>query len=224
MSPRSLPVLDASRRALMRVARMCGTTLLLGALSLAPLSAACVATPQPEPPSLDPAAMSLVATGADTLRATGTAGAVRGAGDAMALRLTIPRSAEMGGRIVVPLSREGAFSGELTGMAGDVVFIELIEAGGDRFLLAVSDAGDGVAATAPGGDMDADGSPDAIDCAPSDPSLVGRECPATSCASDMDCAAGQTCSAGVCSAGCAPAETCANGIDDDCNGLIDDGC
>ena len=224
MSPRSVSILDPSRRARTRAASLLGAILLLCALLVAPLQAACVATPQPEPPSLDPAAMTLVATGPDTMRATGAAGAVRDAGDAMALRLTIPRSAELGGRIVVPLSREGAFSGELTGMPGEVIFIELIEAGGDRFLLAVSDAGDGVAASPPGGDMDADGSPDAIDCAPSDATLVGRDCPATSCRSDMDCAAGQTCAAGVCTTGCAPAEICTNGIDDDCNGLIDDGC
>ncbi|MBI5548670.1 MAG: hypothetical protein HY901_32715 [Deltaproteobacteria bacterium] len=43
------------------------------------------------------------------------------------------------------------------------------------------------------------------------------------CSSNSACPAGQVCVAGQCSA-CAAAEICSNGLDDDCDGVVDNGC
>ena len=71
-------------------------------------------------------------------------------------------------------------------------------------------------------DVDMDGSPDAVDCAPADDTLRARECTMI-CASDVDCAAGEACLMGVCQPTCVPVgEICRNGLDDDCDGMLDE--
>ncbi len=45
------------------------------------------------------------------------------------------------------------------------------------------------------------------------------------CRSDADCPADEVCRQGLCQAGCEPqAEVCGDGLDNDCDGLIDEGC
>ena len=54
--------------------------------------------------------------------------------------------------------------------------------------------------------------------------LVDEDCGGV-CSVDSDCAAGQVCASGICTAACTPvAEICVNGADDDCDGIVDDGC
>jgi len=67
----------------------------------------------------------------------------------------------------VELASDGSFSAEVGGLPGDLLYLELITVTADLFLVAVQGGFDGPAQVAdPGPDRDADGSPDAIDCAP----------------------------------------------------------
>ncbi len=194
---------------------------LLAALALS--VSACVATPLPDPPSARPSAMALSAPQPAQLLLVGTDGAI--VGGASRLRVTDPSTADLGGRVEAAVSAPGAFSATLAGALADVLYLEAVEPAGDVFLAAVTLQAGVVASVDPGLDRDADGSPDAIDCAPDDPLLLARECPTgAACATDLDCAAGQVCVAGVCRASSCVPEICGNGLDDDCNGVIDDGC
>jgi hypothetical protein len=190
------------------------------------LASRCVATPLPDPPSADARAMSLVSSTPTTVTLLGRDGAIQPGGTR--IRVTDPVTGNAGGRREVHVTASGAFQSEIAGSTADTIYVELLEASGVRFLAAVRDGGGGAAVSAdPGPDRDGDGSPDAIDCAPDDPSLRGRECKAagTACTTDANCAAGQSCVAGQCTTtGCLAAEICGNGLDDDCNGVIDDGC
>ena len=62
-------------------------------------------------------------------------------------------------------------------------------------------------------------------CDGNDVVAVGSDQQAVSCSSNGDCPAGQTCAAGTCTSdpGCQPAAETCNGLDDDCNGTVDDG-
>jgi hypothetical protein len=166
------------------------------ALILAVLAAGCLATPLPTPPSIDTQRMSLTDSAGvpGAIDLRGGPGAVRG--DADLLRVT---SAFVWVETVV--AEDGSFEvRELRARPFDALYIEAIGAD-DVFLIAVRrDSGDAVTEADAGADTDGDGSPDRIDCAPDDDTFEGRTC------TDL---------CGV--------ETC-DGFDDDCDGVIDNGC
>jgi hypothetical protein len=184
-------------------------------------SVACVGTPLPDPPSVRPEALTLTSENASMVRLTGADGAID-FGDRTPggmLRVTV---ATLPARVEVPVSTSGAFTAVVGGTLADTLHLELVSAPEDAFLAAVAATADGVGLVGAGPDVDRDGSPDAVDCAPTDPIYGARECIA--CASDADCMAGETCAAGICQTSCS-VEVCGNGLDDDCDGIVDDcGC
>ena len=89
-----------------------------------------------------------------------------------------------------------------------------------------------VAEVCNGLDDDCDGSVDEgcggtcasdADCASGEACVSGSCRAATSCASDADCAPSEVCVSGTCASSCS-AEVCGNGLDDDCDGFVDEGC
>ncbi len=215
------------------------------ALSLLALGSGCLGTPLPDPPSFSGEGITLSDSGQPgTVRLVGDPGTARDGG--VPLRVTTPPSPG----VLVATNADGSFGRIVPGAPGDRIFFELIFPDEDRFVGAFTAAiGGRLVSVDPGPDADGDGSPDLIDCAPADRTVGGQRCVLapvcttdtdcaagqicsggacvvmTACRLDTDCAAGETCVAGVCRAGapCVPtAETC-NGLDDDCDGLIDDG-
>lgn len=183
---------------------------------------ACLATPIPDPPSLDVTRMSLVQASATEVRISGGAGAVRPGG--RALRVTNPAAAMGTSSVAIYTAADGSFGATLAGATADTLYLEGLSDTADTFELAVRLEGGSVVSTGSGGDRDVDGSPDAIDCAPDDRMQSGQRCGAA-CVTDLDCAAGQMCVSGVCTLSmCDVAEICGNAADDDCDGLTDDGC
>lgn len=186
-----------------------------------PLGLACVGTPLPDPPSARPEAMTLTPEDPN-VRLTGRMSAIELAGrPSGTLRVSNPTT---DARVLVAVAADGTFTGALPGVTTDVLYLELVEAPSDLFLVAVSGfgTGDGVTMAPAGPDGDMDGSPDAVDCAPADDTLRARECTMI-CASDVDCAAGEACLMGVCQPTCVPVgEICRNGLDDDCDGMLDE--
>ncbi|MFK7999260.1 MAG: hypothetical protein AB8H86_06665 [Polyangiales bacterium] len=157
---------------------------------------ACNATPLPQPPSIESSQLELRAGDNVTILAA-SEGAVSD-GFAGEVRVTA-RS----GRTTRTVSPDGSFLVSVPGvMVSDIHYVELISAGEERFILAVRDLGAGTALAPPGPDADADGSPDAIDCAPADESLVGQQCMGMCLADDLNC----------------------DGLDEDCDGTIDEDC
>lgn len=199
--------------------RVLRSALLVGVLAVVP---ACIATPLPDPPSVDALRMTLTEDGAGFVRLRGAPGAIRMGGDA--LRTTNPR---LNVRVNITIAPDGSFSTRIDGVVSDPLFLERVRSDADSFLAEVRSSGalDGsVMTVSMPSDRDMDLSPDAIDCAPDDPMLVARQCTVT-CISDIECGGGQACMAGVCvPLGCELAETCGDGLDNDCDGVADDGC
>jgi hypothetical protein len=215
MAQRNLPTHVRARAAPARLAALVAC-LALGSLS------SCIATPIPDPPSLDVSRMSLQASRDGSVRLSGEAGAARVGG--RALRVSNVREPAIPSRATVLVAEDGSFVARLLGGPADVLYLETIGPR-DVYELAVRREGSRVVTADPGGDQDRDGSPDAIDCAPDDATLSGNRCGLASCAMGVDCAVGQDCIDTVCVvAGCARAETCGNGLDDDCDGIADGGC
>ncbi len=154
--------------------------------------ASCVATPLPDPPSLDTAEMSLTVGEEMTVTLVGQDQSITPGG--FTLRVTnptvVPRSVE------VPVDAQGAFSASLPGVLSDTLYLEDAET--DRFIAAVgSDSAGGVLERDAGPDGDNDGSPDIVDCAPADDTVLGSAC-GGACITSADCSAGFNCTAGVC--------------------------
>ncbi len=184
--------------------------------------AACLATPIPDPPSLEVSRMMLVQASASEVRITGSMGAVRPGG--RALRVTNPAAPAMTASVAIYTAADGSFGATLAGTTADTLFLEGLSDTADTFEVAVRLESGSVVSTSAGGDRDLDGSPDMIDCAPDDRMQSGQRC-GMACATDTDCAAGQICVSGLCTVSmCDVAEICGNGTDDDCDGLTDDGC
>jgi hypothetical protein len=195
------------------------------------LCGGCLATPLPTPPSVDASRVHLFEDQSYT-RMRADEGAVDGLAS-VAVRITTTT-----GSVEVRPSARGAFTAFVPGPATSTFYLEALLMREDRFLGAITRGPMGTLAVDadPGPDADADGSPDAIDCAPMDPTLGGRRCPATcgeercnmrdddcdglldegcggtTCGSDAECALGLECAMGVCTAvACSPMIGCPAG-------------
>lgn len=181
------------------------------------LSVACTATPLPQPP-FDAGSMSLIQDEQGT-RLVGEPGAVTAPADAIELRVRVVDDSALGRG---PIAPDGSFDISIPGASiGSVHYLELVLPADEVFLGAVqSSTPPDVVEVDPGPDSDDDGWPDVDDCQPGDGSMGGSMCaclPAeictngfdddcndtiddgcTTCRSDADCSAGQTCTMGVC--------------------------
>lgn len=141
--------------------------------------AACTATPLPVPPTADPDHVTVVDDGTSGVVVRGGAGAVSPGGTD--IRVTWdppPTTVSLPARVGTTVGEDGSFEVSLAGRRADRFFIEAITEDADLFLVAFTGGpGDTAVATDPGPDDDADGSPNAIDCAVDDPSLSGQRCP-----------------------------------------------
>ena len=207
------------------------------------IATACSADPLPQPP--------LVET--ERLRVLEIEGGARIQGGPMALRdpdgadlFGDARVRSMGASGRSSIAADGAFSVDLPGTSRtDVFALEYVGPDADVYLLSfTSVAGGAIMSVDPGPDRDADGSPDALDCAPDDRTRRGEECvcmpePERCNGLDDDCdaAVDETCVVeDVCGNGvdddldgrtdesCASADLCGNALDDDGDGFVDEGC
>ena len=181
----------------MRDGRKRSTAAAVAILALGALS--CTATPLPTPPSATLALLDLSAPQAGQVSLTGQAGAIQPGG------VTV-RIASASAAIARPVADDGSFAAALSGTRSDVFRLEVIDGGAVTFVVAFTGGpGTSVVPADAGPDGDSDGSPDAIDCAPTDPNAAGRTCPSND------------------PANCQPLAEICNGLDDDCDGTIDDG-
>ena len=144
-------------------------------------ASACTATPLPTPPTvsadvgrieveMDPGGGVIIRGGEDAVTPPGTA-----------IRLTLPPP--MTGTGVPDIAEtvtnsDGSFMVNLPGSATSVFYLEALLTDADVFLLAfTAGIGDGTVAVDSLPDLDMDGSPDEIDCAPDDDTYQGQRCP-----------------------------------------------
>lgn len=149
---------------------------------------------------------------ADGTELRGSPGAVREFSGS--LRVSVP---EMSANAVGDVAGDGSFSVSVDGAMRDQLhYVELIERTDDVFVGAVvGDEGTSVVLGDPGPDGDRDGSPDAIDCAPSDETLRGQRCTFDGCNGlddDGDGFVDEDCGTCRSAADCSPAEACVDGL------------
>ena len=168
---------------------------------LAAVVVGCIATPLPTPPTADTERMSLTESTSGETTLAGEAGAIN-LDEAGVLGLRVTAAAAW---TQVPLAADGSFTASLPATLAETFYLEVVFADRDLFLIAVTGffgGGGGAMEADPGADRDGDGSPDAVDCDPDDPTLTGHRCPEE----------------------CVPAAEICNGVDDDCDGTVDEGC
>ena len=138
--------------------------------------ASCATTPLPIPPTADPEHITVVDYDQESVLITGGEGAVDPGGEEIRVG-TEPHFAAAPWFEELVTGPDGSFSSRISGQRTDRFFIEALLEDEDLFILAFSGGpGDSAVETDPGGDRDSDGSPDAIDCAPDDPTITGRRC------------------------------------------------
>lgn len=148
----------------------------LAALALA--LSACVTTPLPLPPSMDPNQVKAEASdGGEPVLVWGGPGAFDQGG--FGLRVTAVEEPTWGsppehGETAV--GEDGSFAVTLLGSDTATYYFEALLEDEDLFLLAADLDGRDLVVVDPGPDRDGDGSPDAIDCAPDDETVGGRRC------------------------------------------------
>ena len=186
---------------------------------------ACSVRPVPEPPSsvADANSMRISQASTEAVRVTGLVGAIAKPG--LTLRVSNPTARD---RSHVSVGQDGSFVVVLQGLTSDTFYLEALASGTDDFLIAITAGeGDSVVEADAGSDLDGDDSPNAIDCAPHNPVVGGSRC-SPACVSQSDCESYQSCLEGVCvtdPSACTPApEVCEDALDNDCDGIIDDGC
>lgn len=149
--------------------------MLVGALS------SCVATPLPQPPNVtvDPELIDLVEVSPDMVELQGRPGAVE-PGETE-LRSTVPPDPilRVPSRVVeFQAAVDGSFSTQSLGTREDEFYLEAILDDEDLFLLRFTGGpGTSIEALDPGPDSDGDGTPDIVDCAPTDETITGQRCP-----------------------------------------------
>jgi len=149
-----------------------------GLIALLGLVAACVTTPLPLPPTMDPERISLEQGDEQTVIVRGAAGAASPGG--IELRVTPVESPPLSAPPEfgeVRVEEDGSFEVVVFGEIVDTFYFEALEEDEDIFLIAVTGAYGGVAEVDAGPDRDGDGSPDPIDCAPDDDRFSGHRCP-----------------------------------------------
>lgn len=146
-------------------------------LSLLGGSAACVATPIPQPPdiALDVTKIRFELAGGYVVAVIGEAGAIEPGN--FQLRITPVADPPSDVQIEIGASdvaSDGSFSVLVLGQTTNFFYFEAIGPTGDTYFGTIQ--GDPPEEVDPGPDTDEDGSPDRIDCAPDDPTRQGSRC------------------------------------------------
>jgi hypothetical protein len=146
----------------------------------AALAPACVTTPLPIPPTVDPDLITITPDAAGVI-ITGSEGAVDPGG--VDVRVSY-RDPDIDSVPILTATAatgdDGSFEVAIGGAPTDLYYIEILLADEDLFAVAITagdDAGGAAVEADPGPDADSDGSPDEIDCAPLDETLGGQRCP-----------------------------------------------
>jgi len=137
----------------------------------------CTTTPLPIPPTIDPESIGAMATNGPSMVLTGRPGAIDPGGRTIRVTRVEQGWGVPADFVEAETAPDGSFEVEVPGTPADLFYFELLADEEDVFLIALAVQVDGTVLRAdPGPDRDDDGSPDAIDCAPDDPSRGGRRC------------------------------------------------